>query len=424
MQATKQFDGNICTLTVTFDAAEVQEVYKKTLAKLARSAKIAGFRPGKAPAKLVEVQYGKDSIFSESVNDIINDSFARGITESGVEFLEQPELDMKKCSIEEGAELEFKGEAVPFIAIPAYKDLTISYTAEQLDESLVEKDLNAFLERFATEETSEEASVTGNTVVIDFHGSDTDGNPIDKVHAHDYPVNLGKGGFIGGFEEALTGLKAGDTKEVTLKFPEDYRETDLAGKDVKFSFAVKDVKKIVLPELTDDFVKEISGIESAEALKEDIRKHLVARIEEDNKLKAKNALLDNIASTVEIAVPEKMVTIEAKKMVRDTVYRMMSYGIGAGDIQEEDLLAEAQEPAQRKAKNKIIIKSIADAEGIKLEQEDIDNEITRLAATYKIKEKEVVKRISESGSNDVLLDSLIAGKVLDYLASANTVQSV
>lgn len=422
MQANKKFEGNNCTVTVTFDKAEVEGIYTKTLNKISRSAKIAGFRPGKAPLKMVENQYGKDTIFSEAVNEIVNDAFTKGISETGVEFLEQPKLDLKKCSMEEGAEMEFTGEAVPPVKVDKYKDLTVTYAAGKVDESLVEKDMNAFLERFATEETSEEASVSGNTVVIDFHGSDTDGNPIEKVHAHDYPVRLGKGGFIAGFEDALIGVKAGDKKEVTLKFPDDYRETDLAGKDVKFAFTIKDVKKVVLPELTDEFVKEISGMESVEALKNDIRTHMENHTKEENETKAKNALLDHIAATVSDEPPAKMVDVEARKMLRDTMYRLMSYGMKPEELKQEELLAEAQEPAKKKAKSKMILRSIADAENIKVEQADIDDELDRLAATYRIKRKEVVKRLSDSGSTDMLIDGLLANKVLDYIYMQNTVK--
>lgn len=422
MQATKKFDGNNCTVTVTFDKAEVENLYNKTLSKLARTAKIAGFRPGKAPTKLVETQYGKDAIFSETVNEIINDAFSKGISETNVEFLEQPKLDLKKCSREEGAEVEFVGEAIPPVAIEKYKGLTVSYAEGKLDESLVEKDMNSFLERFATEQTSEEPSVSGNTVVIDFHGYDTEGNEIEKVHAHDYPVRLGRGGFIEGFEDALIGVKADDKKEVTLKFPDDYRETDLAGKEVKFAFTIKDVKKVSLPELTDDFIKEISGLESVEALKDDIRKHMSAHINEENAVKAKNALLDHIAGAVSIEPPAKMIDIEARKMLRDTIYRLVSYGMKAEEVNQEELLAEAQEPAKKKAKSKMILKSIAELENIKVEQQDIDSELDKLAATYRIKRKEVVKRLSDSGSTDMLIDGLLANKVLDYIYAQNTVK--
>ena len=143
---------------------------------------------------------------------------------------------------------------------------------------------------------------------------------------------------------------------------------------------------------------------------------------EENETKAKNALLDQIAATVSDEPPAKMVDVEARKMLRDTMYRLMSYGMKPEELKQEELLAEAQEPAKKKAKSKMILRSIADAENIKVEQTDIDEELDRLAATYRIKRKEVVKRLSDSGSTDMLLDGLLANKVLDFIYSKNTIK--
>lgn len=400
----------------------LQTAYEKTRGKYS----IEGFRKGKAPRKVIEKFYGESVFYEEAFNE--------SITQFYIQYLKdnkevKPMQGFPEFSIEElgadGFKITMTIDLMPNVELGKYKDVEVKKVTHKVTDEDVEKEINNMLEAQATEvECDLDKTVeNGDIAVIDFDGT-IDGERFDGGLAEDYPLTIGSHSFIDTFEDQLVGLKKGDTKDVKVKFPEDYGAKNLAGKDAVFYVTIKEIKQKKLPELTDEFAKNLGEFEDANALRAFIRSALENQAKERSQHETENRLVDAIVANAKVNVPNKLIDEQIENVMHDMEYRLMYQGLSleqyakmAGRTMEE--LKEEQRPEAEKAvKTRLVLQKIVEVENIEIGQDEIDNKLQELAQNSH-KTLEEFKKSLPDQQLDYIINSVLVNKLYDYLASQN-----
>ena len=305
----------------TFDSA-VEKVYRKQVKKI----NVPGFRPGKAPRSVVEKMYGKGVFYEDAINDIIPTAYPEAIKEAGIEPVGQPEFDIVSID-ENGVVLSVKTAVKPEVAIKDYLGIEAEKTVAPVTDEEVDAEINVVRERNSRESDVEDrAPEMGDTVVIDFEGF-TDGKAFEGGKGTDYSLKLGSGSFIPGFEEQIAGKEVGKEFDVNVTFPEDYHAKELAGKPAVFKTTVKKVKKIELPELDDDFAKDVSEFDTFAEYRADVKAKIEKRHETAAENEFEEKLMSALIDKLEADIPEAMFVAETENFVRDYDNRLRMQGL-------------------------------------------------------------------------------------------------
>jgi len=378
-------------ITVEAEAFEnaCQEAYRKNVGKI----NIQGFRPGRAPRKMIEKFYGAGFFYEEAMNICIPDAYEAAVTESGIEPIDQPSIT--DVDVKDGV---FTFVAVapvkPEVTLKDYKGLTAERPEDAVADEEVETELTRMQERNARQVTVDRAAREGDTVVIDFDGS-VDGVPFDGGKAENYELVLGSHTFIPGFEEQLVGLKAEDAKDVSVTFPEEYGEKSLAGKAAIFKCKVHEVKESQKPALDDEFAKDVSEFDTLDALRADLRKKMEERKKSyaDNEFEEK--LMDQITSQMEGDIPEKMVESQLDNIVSDFGYRLAMQGMELQSylkMQNMEMSAFRglfKDQALRQVKTRLALEKVAALEKLEVAEADLEKEFQRLAEQNKMEVEKI-----------------------------------
>jgi trigger factor len=392
---------------------------KKAVADVAKKAKIPGFRPGKAPKNVVERHYEAE-IQSEVMNRVISDSYLQALKEHNLSPVEMPNIT-NVSPLERDAPLNFSAvvEVRPTFDLGTYEGLEVKESAVAASDDELNQTVDRLREMYAQLEVVEgQPLAKDHTAIIDFEGF-REGKSIEGAKAQDHLLHLGTGSLIPGFEEQITGMNKGETREISVKFPDDYSNKDLAGKDAKFTVTLKEVKKKVMPELNDEFAKDIGDHKTVDELK--------ARIKEDIEIRKKNelvsaqreAVLTKLIDAHSFEVPEGMVDRELNSMARQQVTRMARQGI---DVQKAFDAArfrlEHRDIAVKRVKGTLILDAIADREKIEVSDAEVNGALAAMARSANQK-LEAVKQYYESqeGGMDNLRASLVEEKTLSLLLS-------
>ncbi|MEG1613131.1 MAG: trigger factor [Clostridia bacterium] len=384
--------------TIDINAEElelaIEEAYHKTKGKF----KVEGFRQGKAPRKVIESMYGKGAFIDEAIDIILPKYFSEAMDkEPEIEPVGRPEADIIELT-----DTTFKYAVTitvkPEVKLGEYKGLTVAKESVEVTDEAVQAELILAQDKNArvVEVEGDVESKIGDIVNIDFSGS-VDGVKFDGGSGEGYDLELGSNTFIPGFEEQVVGVKKGDEKEITVKFPADYGAENLAGKDAVFAVKANAIKKKELPAMDDDFAKDVSEFDTLEAYRADIKAGLVKQAEEQAEIKEENARIDAIVANCEVEVPECMITEQAEEMIKEFEYRLMYQGMKIDDYckytgtTREQMSAEYKEPAARNVKIRLILEAIIKAEDIKPDEAEIEKQIAEMAKTQN-KEVEVYKK--------------------------------
>ena len=343
-----------------FEAA-VEKVYKKQRGKIS----VPGFRKGKAPRKIIEGMYGSGVFYEDAINDLYPEAYAQAIEQEKLDAVAWPKVE---------------------IVDVGNKGLTAEKAEVAISDEDVDNELKPFINRATRMVTVERAAETGDTVVIDFEGF-LDGKPFDGGKAEGHSLELGSGSFVPGFEEQLVGAKAGDEKELNITFPEDYH-AELAGKAVVFKVKVHEVKAKELPEVDDEFAKDVSEFDTLADFKKDLGEKLKERRETQNQRDFEAALMEQVMDNMEVEIPDAMVEYEADNLVNDMAQRIQAQGIPFDqylamtgmtmDIMREQAKAAALERVRRE----LALGAIVAAENITISDEELEEEYKRLAEQY------------------------------------------
>lgn len=384
---------------VVIDEAKWKEAQKKSFTKLAKDVEVPGFRKGNAPEAMARKHINQEKLLDDAINSLLPEAYREVLAKGKIEPFAQPKVDVTKLS-DTNLEVRFVIVTEPKVELGQYKGLEIG----KKEAKVTAKEVNDAIEDLRKQNASlvlkEGEAAKGDTVVLDFSGS-VDGKVFDGGTAQNYELELGSGSFIPGFEDQLIGVKAEEHRDVKVKFPEQYTP-ELAGKDAVFACDVHEVKTKKLPELNDEFVKElnIKGVETVDALKENKKAELLANKERELKREYLEKLYSTIAKNSKIEIPSEMIDEQAESMKKDMVNRMSQSGLNLETYlqvlgqKEEDFMAKLKEDAKKDITNYFILDNVGKAEKIEISDADVEFEFAKLADEYKMKIEDVKKALS------------------------------
>ena len=390
-------------LTFTIAQAEIQKGLTTAFNKVKGNLNVPGFRKGKVSRQVFNRMYGEEALYEDALNAVLPEAYEAAVKEAGIDPVAQPKIDVD--SMEKGQDWVIKAEVTvkPEVKLGDYKELTV----EKQDREVTEEDVDARIKREQEAQTElvikeDEAAENGDTVVIDFEGFLGE-ETFEGGKGENYSLELGSNSFIPGFEEQLVGTKAGDSKDVTVTFPEDYQAEDLAGKEAVFKVTVHEVKAKELPELDDEFAKDVDdSVESLAELKEKYRAELTETKEkaaEDAKDEA--AIRQAVENAEIVELPHSMVHDEVHRSMDEFLNNMQRQGISpemyyqlTGST-EADLHTQFEGEAETRVKTNLVIEAIAKAEGLEATEEDIENEIKELSEAYNMPVDQIKRVLTE-----------------------------
>lgn len=397
---------------------EMREAEERAFRRLAKNAKLPGFRPGKVPRKVFEQAYGTAVISSEAMEDVVPAVYAKAVREHDIEPIDRPKMEL--LPNEEGQPTRIKAvvDVRPEITLGRYKGLGVQSDPVKVTDEDVDRALNALARDRATLVPAEREARLGDVVTIDYEGK-VDGVAFEGGTAKGQQTELNEDRFIPGFASGIAGMKAGDTKDVEAKFPDDYQQQDLAGKTAVFTIALHEVKELELPKLDDEFAKAVSDNQTLDDLKADIRRRLQNVAESRRRRDLGNKIVEKLVESHDFPLPEILIEREIDNMVSDgagMAARMgMSYDdyLKAAGKTEDELRKEYRPDAEKRVKATLILESIAKAENIQATPADIQSELQALAQQY----GQPVDRIRQAlGSNVLsLMDGIVRNKTVDFL---------
>ena len=374
-----------------FEAA-VEKVYKKQRGKIS----VPGFRKGKAPRKIIEGMYGSGVFYEDAINDLYPEAYAQAIEQEKLDAVAWPKVEIVDVG-KEGLTFKALVTVRPEVKLGEYKGLTAEKAEVAISDEDVDNELKPFINRATRMVTVERAAETGDTVVIDFEGF-LDGKPFDGGKAEGHSLELGSGSFVPGFEEQLVGAKAGDEKELNITFPEDY-VPDLAGKAVIFKVKVKEVKEHQAPVVDDEFAKDVSEFETLEEFKKSLGDKLLDSKTKSAQQEYENAVIEQLVGNMEADIPDAMVEVQLDKLMEDFSMRLSNQGMKMEDYlammgaTPESMRASARPTAQRQVEVDLALTAVADAESITISDEELEEELKKIAEEYKLELDEVKRAI-------------------------------
>ena len=419
MKVTKKdVEKNIVELEIQIEKEKFEEAVQKSFLKNAKHFNIPGFRKGKAPRKFIEKMYGVEIFYDDAINFVLPDAYDEAVAETKIEPVDRPEVDVKQIGADVDLIVTAKVTVKPEVEISDYKGIKLDKKVYTVSDEDVSAKLTALQERGARVITVEEekAVENGDIAVIDFEGF-SDGVAFPGGKGEDFDLTIGSGQFIPGFEDQIIGHKAGEEFSVNVKFPEEYHAEDLKGKDAEFKVNLKAIKIKELPELDDEFAKDVSEFETLEELKADILKKLTEEAENRTKSEFQNKLVDAVCEKATVEIPQCMIEQSIDNEVRNFEMRLSQQGLPLDKYLEytgmtmEDFRKQYEEMAAKQLKANLVLEKIAEIEKIEATDEDVEKEIARMAEMYNM-EAEKVKEII--GAENLKKD-LTAPKTVDFL---------
>ncbi|GGD03297.1 trigger factor [Pontibacillus salipaludis] len=418
----EKLEGNEGQLTVEVDADEFKVALDKAFAKVVKDIQVPGFRKGKVPRPIFEQRFGVESLYQDALDIILPEAYSNAIDEAGITPVDRPEVDVEQ--IEKGKNLIFTAKVTvkPEVTLGEYKGLEVEAQDTTVTDEDVENELKQQQEKQAELVVKEEGTVeNGDTVVMDFEGF-VDGEAFEGGQADNYSLEIGSGQFIPGFEEQLVGKSAGEETEVEVTFPEEYHAEDLAGKKATFKVKVHEIKAKELPELDDEFAKDID--EEVESMDE-LKKKTKERLQQEKAQEAENAkreeLVNKATDNAEIEIPEAMVDTELDRMMKEFEQRLQMQGMTLDMYfqftgQDQNALKEQmKEDAGKRVKTNLVLEAIATAENVEVTEEDINQELENMASMYQTDVENLKQMLG--GNTEAVEEDLKIKKAIDFLDS-------
>ena len=395
----EKLEKNMAKLTIEVSAEDLDKAMEKAYQKQKSRISLPGFRKGKAPRKMIESMYGKGVFMEDAVNSLVPQEYTKALGECDLEIVSQPEINVTQ--MEPGKALIFTADVAvkPEVTLGDYKGVEvpkseIAVTDEEVDaEVKKEQDKNA-----RTVAVEDRAAANGDITTIDFEGF-VDGVAFEGGKGTDYALTLGSGTFIPGFEDQLVGANAGDHVEVKVTFPEEYQAKELAGKEAVFQCDVKKIETKEVPELDDEFAKDVSEFDTLAEYKEDVKKKLTEKKEKEARTAKENAAVDKAIENAQMDIPELMTKTECRQMMDDFSRRMQQQGLSMEQYfqftgQSMDKMMEDMKPqALKRIQTRLVLEKVAEAENIQPSEEEITEEIQKMADAYKMEADKIREAI-------------------------------
>lgn len=382
-------EKNDVKFTIEFTSEEFEQAQIKAYQASKDKYQINGFRKGKAPRSIIEKHYGEGIFFEDAVNNLFADAYPKAVDELKLEVIDRPDAEFGKLEKGQGFTVTLTVPVYPEIEVKDYKGVEIERVSDEVTEEDVDKELENLQKRNSRMIVVDRPAKEGDTVLIDYEGW-ADDKQFDGGTAERQPLKLGSGTFIPGFEEQLVGTKSGDEKDVKVTFPEQYHSEELAGKEAVFKCKVHEVKEEELPELNDDFAKDVSECDTLEELRketeENLKKAAVARAESQ----MKNSILEKVYNANDIDIPNVMVEDQITSEMNEFDQQLRMQGMNLEQYFEylgrkpEEFREELRDEAYKKVKTRMLVSAVADAENIQASEEDINKQLELMAIQYKL----------------------------------------
>lgn len=412
----EKLEKSMVELQFSIDAETFKNAVAAAFKREGKKYSVPGFRKGKAPRAMIEKMYGADIFHYDAINDLFPEAYEAAVKEAGIDVVGRPEPEVVSMSENEGATLKVKVAVKPEVTLGDYAGLNVTKKVKTVDESLVDAEIKRMQDRNGRLLTREGAAENGDTVDIDFEGF-VDGVAFEGGKAEHYSLVLGSGSFIPGFEDQVIGHSAGEEFDVNVKFPEQYQAEELAGKDATFKIKLHEVKYKELPELDDDFAKDVSEYDTLDELKNSIRKN----IEENNNKQAdaqvENDLIEQVVNGMTVEVPEAMYEARVEELVQDFQYRIAQQGLKLEQYLQymgmklDDFKAQFHEQAEKQVKMRLAMEAIVAKEAIQATDEEFEKEIKRIADAYKMEVEKVRSVVDEAA----VKADLAVNKAIDFV---------
>ena len=418
----KKENKNIHEIVIKIEGDDWKNALDKAFAEKQKTVKVDGFRKGKVPRNIYEKKFGKESLYYDAANAVLELAYVKAMTESKLEPVVQPVIDIKNID-ESGVEFKFTITTKPEVKINKYKGLKIKPEKVEVTEEEINHELGHLLEKY-TELVSKDGKVEdGNIAIIDFEGF-KDGVAFDGGKGENYSLEIGSHTFIPGFEEQVIGMKVGEEKDLDLTFPEDYGAKDLAGAKVVFKVKVNEIKEKKVRELDEEFFEDLGmeGIDSEEKLREEIKASIQAQKEMDAENKYVDKILEEVSKNVEVDIPEAMVEEEVDRLMTRFEEQMKMQGISlelyyqfTGST-EKDLRSQMEKEAYNNVLYRLMLEEIRVIEKQEVSEKEAEEEAEKLAEKYQMKKEDFLK---EFGGLDLVKYDLEMRKVIELLKEYN-----
>ena len=419
----EKLEHNMAKLTIEVAAEEVEKALQAAYLKQRGKINIPGFRKGKVPRQMIEKMYGAEIFYDEAANKMISEAYGKAYDECELDIVSQPSIDI--VQLEKGKDFIFTAEVAtkPEVKLGEYKGLKVDKYSTRVTQKEVDEEIEKERERNArTVEVTDRAVEDKDIVTLDFEGF-VDGVAFEGGKGTDYPLTIGSGSFISGFEEQLIGAEIDKEVEVKVTFPEEYQAAELAGKDAVFKCTVHAIKAKELPEADDEFASEVSECETMEAYRAEVKQKIKDRKESEGKAKKEDQAVEQAIENAEMDIPQPMIDLQVRQMADDFARRIQQQGLTVEQyfqftgLTQEKMMEEFEPQAVKRIKTRLVLEAIVKAENIEVSDERLDEEIQKMADAYKMEADKIREAIGESGLEQMKKDMAVQ-KAVTVIADA------
>lgn len=409
----EKLEHNMAKLTVEVAAEDVEKALQAAYLKQRKQINIPGFRKGKVPRQMIEKMYGPEVFYDEAANNMIPDAYAKAYDESELDIVSQPKIEV--VQMEKGKPFIFTAEVAtkPEVTLGDYKGLKVDKVSTRVTQKEVDEEIEKERERNArTIEVTDRAVQDKDEVTLDFEGF-VDGVAFEGGKGEDYPLTIGSGSFIPGFEEQLIGAEIDKEVEVNVTFPKEYHSEELAGKDATFKCTVHTIKAKELPELDDEFASEVSECETMDAYRAEVKKNIKERKERTGKEKKENQAVDQAIENAQMDIPEAMIEFQVRQMADDFARRIQQQGLTVEQyfqftgMTAEKMMEEMRPQAEKSIKTRLVLEAIVKAENIEVSDERVEEELTKMAEAYQMEVEKLKEFMGENEKKQIKEDRAV-----------------
>lgn len=406
----EKLEHNMAKLTVEVAAEDVEKALQAAYLKQRKQINIPGFRKGNVPRQMIEKMYGPEVFYDEAANNMIPDAYAKAYDESELDIVSQPKIEV--VQMEKGKPFIFTAEVAtkPEVTLGDYKGLKVDKVSTRVTQKEVDEEIEKERERNArTIEVTDRAVQDKDEVTLDFEGF-VDGVAFEGGKGEDYPLTIGSGSFIPGFEEQLIGAEIDKEVEVNVTFPKEYHSEELAGKDATFKCTVHTIKAKELPELDDEFASEVSECETMDAYRAEVKKNIKERKERTGKEKKENQAVDQAIENAQMDIPEAMIEFQVRQMADDFARRIQQQGLTVEQyfqftgMTAEKMMEEMRPQAEKSIKTRLVLEAIVKAENIEVSDERVEEELTKMAEAYQMEVEKLKEFMGENEKKQIKED--------------------
>ena len=420
----ENLEHNMAKLTIEVAAEDVEKALQAAYLKERKRISLPGFRKGKVPRQMIEKMYGPEIFYEDAANSMISEAYGKAYEECGLEIVSQPDIDV--VQLEKGKAFIFTAEVAvkPEVTLGEYKGLKVDKVSTRVTQKEVDEEIEKERERNArTIEVTDRAVQDKDVVTLDFEGF-VDGDAFEGGKGTDYPLTIGSGAFIPGFEEQLIGAEIGKEVEINVTFPEEYQAEELAGKAAVFKCTVHEIKAKEIPELDDEFVSDVSEeSETVDAYKAEVKAKIKDRKEREGRQKKEDQAVEQAVANAQIDIPDSMIDLQTKQMADDFARRIMQQGMSLEQyfqftgLSEEKMMEEFRPQAEKRIRTRLVLEAVVAAENIEVSDERLDEELKKMADSYQM-EVEKLKEFMGDNEKKQMKEDIAVQEAVTLIADA------